>query len=45
MFVFNLSDIVVLALGAIAILMLLGLLVASGIKTLINKAKQTERSE
>ena len=45
MFVFNISDIVVLVLGAIGLVMLLGLLVASGIKTLINKAKQTERSE
>ena len=45
MFVFNLSDIVVLALGIVAIIMLLGLFVASGIKALINKARQTERSK
>ena len=45
MFVFNLSDIVTLALGAIGLVMLLGLFVASGIKALINKVKQTERSE
>lgn len=49
MFIFDISDVVILALGAIGILMLLGLLVANGIKSLINKVKQkvkqTERSE